>query len=510
MRNIIFGPPGTGKTTYLLQLVETELKNGVAPNRIGYFAFTKKAAEEALSRAASNFNYETKDFSNFRTLHSFAYRELNLKEEDVMNDNDYSYLSNKLQIKLSNPNKKIEKYGAGLPDDAFTRIIDLAKINGVNCKAQFDYPTTGHLPGGWLKLDYIERGLQMYKFGGEFPRRKFDYTDMLIEFNKKDVDLIPEFDVVIIDEAQDLSWLQWQMVDRIASKTKRIYIAGDDDQAIFKWAGARPEFLINMKGHRKILGKSYRLPFKIQQKAKDLISRVEERVDKQWSSRDDEGEINYYPTEQLSKLTEGDWLVLARNKYTLDKLEENLKVNGYYYSRNNTTSIDSRVLNGIKAWESLRKGGELSYKDVKKFYYFLHIERSVERGHKTLQNADRDSFYNYETLTKDHGLKVNKDLPWFEALDNIPRIKSSYIRAVLRRGQNLDYSPKIKLSTIHGAKGGEANNVMLLTDLSRKTDESYWINKDEERRVFYVGMTRAKQSLNIIRSRTNREFSEAF
>jgi DNA helicase II / ATP-dependent DNA helicase PcrA len=293
LRNIIFGPPGTGKTTYLLQLVETELKNGVAPNRIGYFAFTKKAAEEALSRAASNFNYETKDFSNFRTLHSFAYRELNLKEEDVMNDNDYSYLSNKLQIKLSNPNKKIEKYGAGLPDDAFTRIIDLAKINGVNSKAQFDYPTTGHLPGGWLKLDYIERGLQMYKFGGEFPRRKFDYTDMLIEFNKKDVDLIPEFDVVIIDEAQDLSWLQWQMVDRIASKTKRIYIAGDDDQAIFKWAGARPEFLINMKGHRKILGKSYRLPFKIQQKAKDLISRVEERVDKQWSSRDDEGEINY-------------------------------------------------------------------------------------------------------------------------------------------------------------------------------------------------------------------------
>ena len=139
MRNSIFGPPGTGKTTHLLRIVEKELKeNKVAPNKIGYFAFTKKAATEALSRAIENFNYNTKDFVYFRTLHSLAYRELQLKEEDVMNDEDYKTLSNKLQIKLSNPNRKIESYGAGLPDDVFTRIIDLGKINGYTTKKQFE------------------------------------------------------------------------------------------------------------------------------------------------------------------------------------------------------------------------------------------------------------------------------------------------------------------------------------------------------------------------------------
>ena len=510
MRNIIFGPPGTGKTTHLLRIVEQELKNKVSPNRIGYFAFTTKASEEALKRATDDFNHDAKDFTYFRTLHSFAYKELYLKEEDVMNDDDYAFLSNKLQIRLSNPNKKIKSYGAGLPDDIFTRIIDLAKINGISARAQFDNPDTGHLPGGWPKLDYIERAMQEYKFGGEFPRRKYDYTDMIIEFNKKDIDALPQFDVVIIDEAQDLSWLQWQMVKRISERTKRLYIAGDDDQAIFKWAGARPEFLINMKGTRKVLNESFRLPFVIHKKANNLIRRVKTRVDKEWSARDAQGEINYYPNEQLNKLAQGEWLILARNKYNLDLLEEGLKLEGYYYQRNGSTSVDAKSIRAIKAWEKIRKGGELDLKEVKDFYYYLLVDRSVNRGHKTMQKADREKMYDYGALTKEHGLNVPRELTWFEAFDSMPRLKSTYIRAVLRRGQKITHNPRIKLSTIHGAKGGEADNVMLLTDLSKKTDEAYWLNKDEERRVFYVGMTRAKQSLNVIRSKSNREFTEVF
>ena len=113
-------------------------------------------------------------------------------------------------------------------------------------------------------------------------------------------------------------------------------------------------------------------------------------------------------------------------------------------------------------------------------------------------------------LQKDYGLKVSKDKPWFEALKNIPITKSIYIRAVLRRGENIRKQPRIKLSTIHGSKGGEADNVMLLTDLTRKADAEYWRQRDQERRVFYVGMTRARNTLNIVRSQSDREFSEVF
>ena len=59
---------------------------------------------------------------------------------------------------------------------------------------------------------------------------------MILDFIKSDAS--PEFDVVFIDEAQDLSLMQWNMAKSIWNKTEDSYIAGDDDQAIFRWAGA--------------------------------------------------------------------------------------------------------------------------------------------------------------------------------------------------------------------------------------------------------------------------------
>jgi len=325
---------------------------------------------------------------------------------------------------------------------------------------------------------------------------------------------MPKFDVVIIDEAQDLSWLQWKMVERIVSNAKRVYVAGDDDQAIYRWAGARPEYLMNMEGTRTILNKSYRLAESIHAKANRLIKRVKDRVDKEWTARDEKGQVNIHPVEQLQKMKEGKWLVLARDGYRLDKLEEELKLYGYFFERKRSdgdkVSINKRVQEAILAWEDVRRGKELDIKRVKYFYNYIKTGTGVDKQFKAMKNVDKDKMFTFDTLTKNYGLKLNKELPWFKALENIELQKKTYVRMCLRRKENIRREPRIKLSTIHGSKGGEADNVMLLTDLTRKADASYWSQRDEERRVFYVGMTRARNTLNIVRSQTDREFTEAF
>jgi superfamily I DNA/RNA helicase len=69
---------------------------------------------------------------------------------------------------------------------------------------------------------------------------------------------------------------------------------------------------------------------------------------------------------------------------------------------------------------------------------------------------------------------------------------------VLRRGFKLSSSDRIKLSTIHGAKGGESENVLLFLDLSPRFAKDYAINADDVNRLFYVGVTRTKKNLHLV------------
>lgn len=501
--NIIFGPPGTGKTTRLLRIVEEELQRGTPPDRIGYFAFTRKASREAIDRACSKFNLARKDFSNFRTLHSLAYHSLSLDKTSVMKDEHYRECSDLLQVKLTNADKTVDNYGAFVAEDIYMQLINLAKVKNESLEKIFH--EFGHVPGGWLKLDYVNRGLKKYKE----ERNLFDYTDMIIEYNKQKPQC--QLEVLIVDEAQDLSFIQWEMIKNMQDQVKRVYIAGDDDQAIFKWSGAQPDFLINLKGKREVLDQSFRVPIAVHRVANNLISRIQNRVPKKYDPKPVSGflEKHIHRFDSID-LKYGSWLLLARTNYIADQLVMELRDMGMYYEKFDSPSVSQKLVEGIRTWQALQEGKEVGFESVKNLYSYFKLEKDVARGHKGLTGVDEKKKFNYETLTTEHGLKINKQTPWHYALSQVSETMKVYVLSLLNNDEEIDLKPRIKVSTIHGAKGGEADNVLLLTDLTKKVEEGYRLNPDDERRVFYVGATRAKQSLHIVASQSNLEFSEIF
>ena len=98
----IFGPPGCGKTTYLLNVVDESLTKGISSLSIGYFSFTRKAANEARDRAIQKFpqlNAKT-DFPYFRTLHSLAFHCLGIKSDDIMQAEHFREFATQAGIEL--------------------------------------------------------------------------------------------------------------------------------------------------------------------------------------------------------------------------------------------------------------------------------------------------------------------------------------------------------------------------------------------------------------------------
>ena len=485
--NKIFGPPGSGKTTYLLNIVEKELDSGTLPVMIGYFSFTRKASHEARDRAIAKFPNlkEATDFPWFRTLHSLAFRCLNLSTGEVMKAENYREFGIQAGIDLNI--EQGEEAFMVKADNPILSEINIARIMGQDLKT---YYNNSKIEIEWHHFEYVERAYRHYKES----RGLIDFTDMLerlVYAHEK----LPALDAVIIDEAQDLSRLQWNLVEILASKAKRVYIAGDDDQAVFTWAGADVDAFLNFEGKITVLQQSWRVPAKVHAIAEDIVHRIKQRQEKEWKPRDFEGAVQTYQRFEDVDISNGEWLILAPTNYLLNEVHAHLRSMGIIYERHGQRSIPEGVLDAVIYWETLRRGLLVDAVYIQNIYKYLDAD-AVKRGFRKLPGIDLEAQYNIHDLKEKFGLQSSSI--WHEALTKIAEDKRDYIIAALRRGKKLRGAVPVKLSTIHGAKGGEADNVMLLMDLSTKFAKQYTTNADPVHRLFYVGVTRAKKSLHII------------
>ena len=104
------------------------------------------------------------------------------------------------------------------------------------------------------------------------------------------------------------------------SQPVETYVAGDDDQAIFRWAGADIEHFIAMAKDENLitvipLTQSYRVPKSVHTLATKMAQSISNRIDKQYDPRDDEGERKVLNFRPLNKVI-GDWRVVNTLSYT--------------------------------------------------------------------------------------------------------------------------------------------------------------------------------------------------
>ena len=220
------------------------------------------------------------------------------------------------------------------------------------------------------------------------------------------------------------------------------------------------------------LKQSERVPSYVQQKALSIISRVtDNRLEKDYLPKKEAGqtfEVYKFTDIDMSK---GSWLVLARTNPLLKPIPKILKQRGLFFKTSDGNSIAKNLYEDIEHWNKLRKGESIP-----------EIQKQ-------------------RLLEKMKG-KLNYNLEWYDAFDNVASSKIDYLRTMLINGEKINKEPRITVSTIHGAKGGEATNVVLFlnqTINTMKAASKSVIKQDEEYRVWYVGVTRTIQNLYLVK-----------
>jgi len=502
----IYGPPGTGKTTTLLDILQKELVAGTPLTKIAFVTHTVAARDEARERVYKIIPVHNNDtFRYFRTIHGICFNAVGLSKYQVMQVPDYLAFGDRIGMPFSvNFTESMDDDGLplGYNNSGGNEILAIRQFAAAWMQDWKDFPDQWP---DWCDTDTLKEVMDEYK-AYKVENTKFDFVDMLQLYMEKPKAL--DIDVLIVDEAQDLSRLQWEVVHNFMGACKRVYIAGDDDQSIYGFIGADPTgFLHHPCDNEMVLPKTYRLRANIWQFANQIISEVKERRAKQIEVRGTGGEIEYWnsPIEYLDLEADQTTMVVARHHKQLAGISDMLSEKGIAYSHRGRTLVNTKRAKAIYAWIKLQRGDNVGMNDVVRILEVKGLTKEQLRSVRAQAREHPEWMMDRKLMAKE--FKLNFDAHWVNELARAPHdVKKNDLIDIIIHQRGLDAivtQPKIDLTTYHACKGREADHVVLFTDCYNSAFRNAETNPDEERRLAYVGVTRAREKLTIVAPETD-------
>ncbi|MFO3718052.1 ATP-dependent helicase [Anaerococcus sp. ENR1011] len=559
---LVLAVPGAGKTTMLLERIKV-LSSNIDPSNILSLTFSRTQAIDMKNR----FEKENEAKSNFMTIHAFCY---------LIIRNYYKKANRELKIlesdELYNKYNLVQKIYV----DINSKIMSSEDLK--NFFTEVGYMKNSMVGTSYLKNSQIKNIEKIYLNYENFKKENsfIDFDDMQVlalklinEHPKLLKSIKNKYKYIQLDEGQDTSLLQFKLIEKIIYPENNLMVVADDDQSIYSFRAAEPEYLLNFKNifpSAKIItmDENHRSQANIVKVAGDFISQNQFRYEKnlftnkkttnkvhKYKAYDSKEEFSYILKHFEKDKTNA---ILYRNNISALNLVSFLMEENIDFSINNGSSdfFDSKILkdmvniinfsndfynielfseiyymvNSYLSREEIEKLNlkPINYTVFDYLHEYINDEKAYgllrkEKEFKNLASMDLDKKFSYiynkmgyrEYIkmfsNKHYEVVINKDL-YVESLVNFARGLSSlddFYKKIenFERILNKRKKSNIILSTIHKAKGLEYDKVFvidlvkgefpILFDFKDKT-----LKLEEERRMFYVAMTRAREDLYLI------------
>ena len=521
---LIIACPGSGKTTTLLRRINYMVTEAnINPTGILMITFTKAAADEMNKRYISMFG-ENPGIT-FSTIHALCFdivKKYGKKRVDIITEIEvYNYFNFRVRY-IDQINDK-DEFVADLILDISVMKNNMLSLSEYQPKCTEDKELFSNLYTGYEEYKDKES--------------KIDFDDMLV-MAKEILDTNPEillylrssYPYIQVDEYQDTNYIQRDIVYSLAGENGNLAVVGDDDQSIYMFRGAKPEIMLNFKKdypNCKVIHMStnYRSLQEIIQKADNLVQHNSQRFSKQFlGSRQEKGKVifrNYLNSiSQLggvihkicSLLDDGIKPEQIAILYRTNK--ESMPFAEYFMNEKIPFQCNERlkskyhhwIFQDIQAYQKLSRGK----KDIIAFNRILNHPNRFFYG-KAFRSVNPDLESLNQAIYMQSGKeywKIQKELTaiWNNLYDEAKlygnwgewgRHIMAYNRQLQQANKNKD---GIMLSTMHRSKGLEWEYVFIINCINGTiphTNATEFEDIEEERRLFYVAMTRAKDSLYL-------------